>query len=661
MTPSISLRRFATLTVMVATVASGLYGATGLAQGDEEKSSAQEPSSDGGGEKRSSLREILESWIPGSDASADDEPEDDEEDAAGGMPSAMEGGAYSPSEVLSNQDISVALPWRPPDFSKQTGALGWSETAFDVPKGMQSRVNFWKDIYSKYTADQGVLHDSLHIDIVYAALDFNSIMSDPSLNIYQKARARERLVNDKRKEITERLKRLNGRKTADGLSGEDLRIWKMFERIKDPNKFLEATEKNRVRFQLGQRDKFILGIYYSGRYLRQMEKIFRDEGLPIELTRLPFVESSFNIKAQSRVGASGVWQFMPRTARPYMRVNRDVDERNDPLKATLASARVLKQNYSMLRAWPLAVTGYNHGAYGVRGIVNKLGTQDLAEIIEKYSSRTFGFASENFYACFLAALEVERNARKYFGDVKWSPEIESHELKVKRPVQFKSLLEFFDGDKDLASLLNPHLTHRIRSGKRSIPMGTFLRVPQARGQVADHFMRGRISPSKLQAALREVPIPKATPIPAVLTATTRPVVGEEAVKHSSLETLSAAAKAVLPALGAKPSQAASAAVASSTPVSSVPGVGSPDPIAATTPAPLVEPATESEASKIVAKPTPHARTHKVRRGESLFVIAKKYGIGVMALKKANGIGKGRKRSIIRAGQVLVIPSEAKAD
>src|ERR1700710_2447178 len=105
-----------------------------------------------------------------------------------------------------------------------------------------------------------------------------------------------------------------------------------------------------------------------------MEEEFRRLGLPTELTRLPFVESSFNVNARSRVGASGVWQFMRRTAKPYMKVNKDVDERNDPIKSTLASSRVLKQNYMMLDSWPLALTGYNHGPYGVRGIVAKTHT-----------------------------------------------------------------------------------------------------------------------------------------------------------------------------------------------------------------------------------------------------------------------------------------------
>ena len=71
-----------------------------------------------------------------------------------------------------------------------------------------------------------------------------------------------------------------------------------------------------------------------------MEKTFREEGIPPIITRLAFVESMFNLKARSRVGASGIWQFMPQTAKKYMRINRLVDERNSPFKATKGAAKV---------------------------------------------------------------------------------------------------------------------------------------------------------------------------------------------------------------------------------------------------------------------------------------------------------------------------------
>lgn len=405
----------------------------------------------------------------------------------------------TPDEILSAEYKLASRSWEPPDYSGQENALDWTPSTFSVPAGLRDRVDFWKAIYSRYSTNQGLLHDSVHLGVVYEPIDFTAIMKNAELTPRQKAKQREKLVDSRRKEYEERLRRLAQLKSADDLSGEDLRVWKLFEKIEDANKFEAAAMRSRVRFQLGQRDRFILGIYYSGRYIREMELIFREAGLPIELTRLPFVESSFNIFARSKVGASGVWQFMRRTARPYMMVNNNVDERDDPIESTRASARLLKANHRMLGAWPLAITGYNHGPSGVARIVKKTGTSDLAEIINLYSSRTFGFASENFYACFLAAIEVERDARKYFGDVKWSTGFESLEVSVSKPLPYKALLDWYDGDAGLVRLYNFHLKAPVVKGRVPIPKGTFIRAPASRKDLVLAYMKGTIGPSAPKA------------------------------------------------------------------------------------------------------------------------------------------------------------------
>ena len=431
--------------------------------------------------------------------------------SAESAPSALEGDAaeslLTPVEYLTEAEIKSARPWSEPDYSKQVGALGWSDSVFEVPPGMKDRIGFWRDIYTKYTTNGGVIHDSVNLGVVYAALDFTDITKNNSLSPRQKAKAKVKLIKEKKAEFSQRLMNLHGRTSPEGLSSEDLRIWNMFEGIPSKERFKDAAAKGRLRFQLGQRDKFIIGIFHSGRYLSQMEKVFREEGLPIELTRLPFVESSFNLRAKSRVGASGIWQFMPRTARPYMKVSKEVDERNDPLKATRASARMLRTNYQMLQAWPLAITGYNHGPSGVKRIAEKVGSRDLAKIIDTYSSRTFGFASENFYACFLAALEAERGAKKYFGEPRWGPASETVEIKISKSIPYKSLVQFYDGDSTSAELANPHFTPRVRRGRGAVPARTYIRVPAARVKLAEDWLAGKLSnPANFAKALLESPL-----------------------------------------------------------------------------------------------------------------------------------------------------------
>src|SRR5687767_10658735 len=109
----------------------------------------------------------------------------------------------------------------------------------------------------------------------------------------------------------------------------------------------------------------------------KMEAVFRDMGLPVELTRLPFIESSFNVKAYSHVGAAGIWQVMPSSARLYMRLNDTVDDRRDPWFSTEAAARHLADDYRLLKSWPLAITAYNFGRNGMARAAATVGSRDI--------------------------------------------------------------------------------------------------------------------------------------------------------------------------------------------------------------------------------------------------------------------------------------------
>lgn len=366
--------------------------------------------------------------------------------------------------------------WAPPNYAGQDAALGWKPDAFSVPSGMEERVQFWRDIYTKFNSNQGLLHDSKYVNLIYEMIDFQDIDLNESLSDRQRERARKKRVKDRKKDIAARLKRLQLVKSADGLSGEDLRYWQLFEKVDDRNRFSEAARRGRLRFQLGQRDIFMKGIFQSGRYLRQMEEIFKQEGLPIELCRLPFVESSFNLRARSRVGASGIWQFMRSTARLYMRMDASADERNDPLRATRAAAKKLRDNFNMLGSWPLAVTAYNHGPSGVKRLVQKAGTDDIAELVDVRKGR-FGFASASFYASFLAALDVESKAGDYFGVLEVMPELRGAEIQLIKGVAVKDLMKWFNDDMELARTLNPHVSEAVWKGRMPLSRKHYLRVP----------------------------------------------------------------------------------------------------------------------------------------------------------------------------------------
>ncbi|MFZ4404431.1 MAG: lytic transglycosylase domain-containing protein [Pseudobdellovibrionaceae bacterium] len=384
-------------------------------------------------------------------------------------------------ELFGAKLITEQRPWRAPDYSGQSKALGYgTETSpFVTPKGLESNVQFWIDVYSKYSTSEGVIHDSENIDLVYEVVDFSEIEKDINLNTFQKEKAKQKKVDFIKKDIVAMLKKFETVKSVVELSDKEKKIWKYFEKVDEPNKFHEAAQKNRMRFQLGQKDRMQKAIFLSGRYIEEMEDVFTKQNLPKELVRLVFVESSFNILARSKVGASGLWQIMPYSARPYRMIQSAVDKRNHPLEATRFAAKMLASNYRMLESWPLAATGYNHGPTGVRKMTQKYKTRDLGELVQNVRSRkSFGFASRNFYATFLAALEVEKNAKKYFQNVWWSKKLPSEDLKIPVSVGYNDLLGWFDEDDQKVQVFNPHLTLKARQKKVSIPAGTVLHVPQ---------------------------------------------------------------------------------------------------------------------------------------------------------------------------------------
>ena len=276
---------------------------------------------------------------------------------------------------------------------------------FVHPPELEKDVRFWIRVYTEVTTDQGLLHDDWNLGLVYEVLRFDPASSPTH---------RERLVAEAKARYASLLRRFAAGETED-LTPHERRILHAFGDKATPQDFRDAID--RIRFQLGQADRFHEGLIRAAVWEKQIAHTLAQHGVPAEIAALPHVESSFNLAAYSKVGAAGLWQFMPSTARRFMRVDGVVDERLDPYSATEAAANLMLYNYRLLGTWPLAVTAYNHGPGGLRRAQDELGTSDIAVIVKRYQGRTFGFASRNFYVAFLAALEVDRNADKYFGPI----------------------------------------------------------------------------------------------------------------------------------------------------------------------------------------------------------------------------------------------------
>ena len=341
---------------------------------------------------------------------------------------------------------------------------------FAHPPELESDVRFWIRVYSEVTTDQGLIHDDWNLKLVYEVLRFDPA-SSPAL--------RERRVAEAKTRYAVLLRRFAAGNTAD-LTPHERRILHAFGEKATPRDYLDAID--RIRFQLGQADRFHEGLIRAAAWETHIARVLKQHGVPEEIAALPHVESSFNPFAYSKVGAAGLWQFMPSTAKRFMRVDGIVDERLDPYSATEAAANLMLYNYRLLGTWPLAVTAYNHGPGGLRTAQDELGTSDIAVIVKRYQGATFGFASRNFYVAFLAALEVDRNAEKYFGPIPRLPDTENTPVQLPDYIAVSNLAKAFKVDMGALKVLNPALRPPIWSGARLVPRGYALRLPGAQSE-----------------------------------------------------------------------------------------------------------------------------------------------------------------------------------
>lgn len=353
------------------------------------------------------------------------------------------------------------------------------EDSIPFPAELQKDVDFWIRVYTEITTAQGFLHDARDLSIVYRKLDF-----DPDIQ----PRARRDVLDVERKKIETMLKRLAS--GSSNLNEEEQRIKQAFGASGTPARFRQAAGD--VRFQLGQADRFRAGVERSGIWEGHIARTFANLGLPPELAALPHVESTFDPTVYSKVGAAGMWQFMPETGKRYLRIDEAVDERMDPFRATEAAAQLLEFNYRMLGSWPLALTAYNHGAAGMRRARDAMGTTDIAVIARNYKSASFGFASRNFYVSFLAALTIDRAPEKYFSDLKLRPEMAYVEVEMPAYVPVEALHRSLGIEPTVLAQYNPALLPAVWEGRQHVPKGYRLRLPQSAGQLTTQQVALRV-------------------------------------------------------------------------------------------------------------------------------------------------------------------------
>ncbi|MDB6047055.1 MAG: hypothetical protein JWM63_5606 [Gammaproteobacteria bacterium] len=518
-----------------------------------------------------------------------------------------------------------------------------TETVMPRPPELERDVQFWVRVYSEVDTNGGFLHDQYNLAVVYDKLHFAPNTSP---------RERERVVDQARGRYAAALRRIAAAKDGP-LSDDDQRIKTMWGAEGTPARLLDAIED--IRFQLGQADRFRAGLVRSGAWETHIAETLANLGLPAELAVLPHVESSFNPAAYSKVGAAGLWQFMRSTGRRYMRIDNAVDDRLDPFRSTEAAAQLLAYNYRILGTWPLALTAYNHGAAGVRRAKDTLGTDDIVKILRNYNSRSFGFASRNFYVSFLAALEVDRNPEKYFGSLDKLGEAKFQEVVVPGYVSITSLERALKIDGQKLRTLNPALLRAVWDGKRNVPKSYHLRLPIDGDKWTSELLAQRLSPSELLAAQPEPRGPRRYRVQRGDTLAS--LADEYGVSAESLALMNRMRTSKKLRVGSTikvPELSASTIVAAAA-VTPAPPAPAPVPATIGTPGapPVAMPSAPPTTPGASTSPTSAdvAGVYTVKRGESLAEIASKVGLTEGQILQLNGI---RNRDFIFEGQQLAI-------
>jgi membrane-bound lytic murein transglycosylase D len=405
--------------------------------------------------------------------------------------------------------LLVALAITVPATSNAANGDAPDSRLFPRPASLEPQIRFWKSIFTKYSEHQVLVHDAYDLDKVYAVLDFRPHFNDGlSAGEVERIRKVETDLALQRVQATlMRLHETQGR--PELLTSDERRIADLFANDRSSHRFILAADGRRLRSQRGLRERFGDAIRISRRYLPEMERLFREEGLPVELTRLPLIESCFNLNAYSKVGAAGIWQFMPSTGRRFMRIDNTVDERRDPFASTRAAAQYLSMLHDALDTWPLAITAYNHGPQGIARAVDATGTLDIATIIRQYQGPSFGFASRNFYVEFLAAVEVEREHSVHFPDVRHEPPLRLREHRLDRPLSIQAAARMARTDRQELATLNPALSSLVVTGRRPIPAGYRLRLPESGSGFAVRMAEAPAEPRIDRVATRTAARPAA--------------------------------------------------------------------------------------------------------------------------------------------------------
>lgn len=371
-----------------------------------------------------------------------------------------------------------------------------------------------------------------------------------------------------------------------------------------------------VYFQTLAREPFETFIRRSGRYLPMMKEIVASYGIPTDLAYLPLIESGFNNRAYSYAHASGPWQFIASTGRKYgLDRTNWIDERRDFEKSTHAACMYLRDLYRMFGSWTLALASYNGGEGRVGRQIARQGTNDFWKL--KLRDQTM-----NYVPLFMAALMIAKDPETFGFHVEPDQPLKFDWVATNKTLELKEVGRALSCDVSVLEDLNPEL----RRGVTPPDVKPYrLRVPAGFGNVfAANYPEMRESKQTVlvQHVVRR---------------------GETISDIAQLYGVSTTALARRNNLGPKKRLQVGQSLV-------IPGTGS-----ALAEANDEQPAKTSKSSKRTA--SSEGDSYTIKRGETLWELAKRFGTTTSAIRRANNLTTGEQ---LVAGQTITIPGRSRS-
>ncbi len=379
------------------------------------------------------------------------------------------------------------------------------------------------------------------------------------------------------------------------------------------------------------------GLSRGANYLPMIQDVFRAEGLPLDLAYVPLIESAFKSNALSKAKAKGMWQFMKGTGLENgLETDWYIDERSDPEKATVAAAKYLKTLHRMFGDWHLALASYNGGPGRVQRAMKRSKKTDFWSLTA--TTRYLPRETRDYVPLILAAVIIAKNPEQY-GLVVEPIEPPNYEVvSLPSAVDLRRIAEWSGAPVQEIQTLNPELRRwttpvRATDYEIKVPAGTadLVRIglletsPEALAPLNRHTVK---KGETLATIAKKLKVNRADLA--------------EANYLSTRAKLTTGTQLIIPRepkmLDAEP--VADVLLASNI-VETAPAVVAASP-AARPPAP--------EATRATPEPAARAQVHRVKRGDTLFSIARRYGVTVDQVRAQNNI----RGSAIQVGQRLTI-------